>query len=511
MYNYIIKNFMKSLMIFSFIIIFLVSPAFSEETDNVTELIDEAEQHLLKGEYKKSLSMYDEILEIITTDSKIHELKGIALSNVRLQSTLGSQATENSSVMYDILNTNKLSALEFYKALEINPASVIALNGLGIGFGNFGEYDEAKKYFVRALEIEPDNFVTKNYLVHLEKTIKKYPTKSTEKPSYLLNLEKNEIPYWIKTNASWWASDKISDADFIAGIQYLVKNKIIRLDSESVEKNSSNIIPSWIKNNAKWWSTGKISDDEFLIGIKYLITNGMINVSTQKNSEMVKKELERTAWNFERYLEKIKRDIKNENRYIEYPNPSDSVIIKYWKEPHKWNLGQYLERPLDNFEPAKVYTDDDTYIVHYKIFVNEQPPSLPLDHVSALENSLKFWEEEGRVSVNGKNAIIKFELTNLRSDASAWVTWVVRDLGENVLGHATIGRGIVEVALGDYGCDGGFQLFTVDTVQTIMTHELGHSLGIQFGNPEDPAHSDNPDNIMYPTIEEVNYSYCLLS
>jgi len=52
MYNYIIKNFMKSLTIFSFIIIFLVSPAFSEETDNVTELIGEAEQYLLKGEYK---------------------------------------------------------------------------------------------------------------------------------------------------------------------------------------------------------------------------------------------------------------------------------------------------------------------------------------------------------------------------------------------------------------------------------------------------------------------------
>ena len=65
--------------------------------------------------------------------------------------------------------------LEFYKALEINPTSVIALNGLGMGFGNFGEYDEAKKYFLRALEIEPDNFVTKNYLEYLEKIIKKYP------------------------------------------------------------------------------------------------------------------------------------------------------------------------------------------------------------------------------------------------------------------------------------------------------------------------------------------------
>ena len=55
MYNCIIKNFMKSLTIFSFIIIFLISPAFSEETDNVTELINEAEQYLLKGEYRKSI------------------------------------------------------------------------------------------------------------------------------------------------------------------------------------------------------------------------------------------------------------------------------------------------------------------------------------------------------------------------------------------------------------------------------------------------------------------------
>jgi len=505
MYNYIIKNFMKSLTIFSFIIIFLVSPAFSEETDNVTELIDEAEQYLLKGEYRKSISVYDEILEILPADSKTHELKGIALSNIRLQATLGSQETENTLFKYDILTTNKLSMLEFYKALEINPASIIALNGLGIGFGNFGEYNEAKKYFTRALEIEPDNFVTRNYLDHLEKTIKKYPTKSTEKSSYLLNLEKNEIPYWIKTNAGWWASDKISDADFIAGIQYLIKNEIIRLDSKTIEKNLSNIIPTWIKNNAKWWSAGKISDEDFLKGIKYLVTIGIINVGVQENSEIIKKELERSKWNFERYLEKIKREIENENRYIEYPNPSDGVIIKYKKDENKWNLDNYFDRPHDYFEPVKLYlTDDDVYIVVYKIFVNEQPPGLPLDHIGTLQNSFKFWEDmELSHNNDGKKVIVKFSTTNSKTDASTWITWVVRDLGEGVLGHATVGRGIVEVALGDYGCDGGFQLFTVDTVQTIMTHELGHSLGL--------SHSDNPDHIMYPTLEEVNYSYCLLS
>ncbi|MDP7196137.1 MAG: hypothetical protein QF864_08095, partial [SAR202 cluster bacterium] len=400
---------MKSFAIFSFVIIFLISPAFSEEDSNITELINEAEQYLMKGEYRKSISIYDEILEVIPADSKIHELKGIALSNIRLQTTLGSQETDNTLIKYDILTTNKLSMLEFYKALEIKPDSVIALNGLGIGFGNFGEYNEAKKYFTRALEIEPDNFVTRNYLDHLEKIIKKYPTESTEKPTYLLNLEKNEIPYWIKTNAGWWASDKISDNDFISGIQYLVKNKIIRLDSESVEKNSSNIIPTWIKNNAKWWSSGKISDEDFLKGIKYLVIAGIINVDVQENSEIIKKELERSAWNFERYLEKIKRDVKNENRYIEYPNPSDGVIIKYKKEEYKWNLWQYIDRPKDSFEPVAVYLTDDVYVVEYKIFVNDQPLGLPLDHVSTLQNSFKFWEDAGLESSNdGKKIIVKF-------------------------------------------------------------------------------------------------------
>ena len=31
---------------------------------------------------------------------------------------------------------------------------------------------------------------------------------------------------------------------------------------------------------------------------------------------------------------------------------------------------------------------------------------------------------------DGKKVIVKFVVTNLKADASAWVTWVVRDLGE---------------------------------------------------------------------------------
>jgi len=46
-------------------------------------------------------------------------------------------------------------------------------------------------------------------------------------------------------------------------------------------------------------------------------------------------------------------------------------------------------------------------------------------------------------------------------------------------------------------------LFDNDTVEYIMTHELGHSLG--FG------HSNDPDKTMYPSIPYSYYAYCLLN
>jgi len=104
---------------------------------------------------------------------------------------------------------------------------------------------------------------------------------------------------------------------------------------------------------------------------------------------------------------------------------------------------------------------------------------------------------------DGKKAVARFDNAAVKGEANVWITWVVRDLGEGVLGHANLGKGVVEVAIGSYGCDGSFQLFDVDTVEYIMTHELGHSLGLN--------HSSNPENILYPSIPYSDYAYCLLN
>ena len=43
--------------------------------------------------------------------------------------------------------------------------------------------------------------------------------------------EDTQIPDWIKNVAGWWASGDISENEFLAGIEYLINNNIILLDS----------------------------------------------------------------------------------------------------------------------------------------------------------------------------------------------------------------------------------------------------------------------------------------
>jgi len=503
-----IENTIKLFTIFLLTAVLFAGSAFAQDMDERTKLLAEAQQPFLKGEYEKTIKIYDEILKIYPTDYKIFEMKGIALSNLRLESTLAMQPQQNVSPR-DPSHLNKLSMIEFYKALEINPNSVLALNGMGLGFGNFGEYSEAERYFKKSLEIDADNQVTQNYLISLEKLEQKYSLdifeNPTKKPAFLQALEERTIPYWIKNNAGWWSDDKISDNDFIAGIEYLIKNKIINLSSQNINENSSDVIPAWIKNNAGWWSAGKISDGDFLSGIKYLIENSIIKVNAQTDSELVQKELERKAWNFEQYLKNIQNDIKNQNRYVENINPSEYVIIKYWKDYHKWNLEQFINRP-NIFPDRYVWLDPETdrYVIEYKVYINDQPDGLPIDHVSTLENSFSFWEKYTNLIANdGKKVDIRFNTTGIQGEANIWITWVVRNMGEGVLGHATLGKGVIEVAIGGYGCDGSFQLLDVDTVEYVMTHELGHSIGLN--------HATNPDNIMYNVVPYTGYAYCLFS
>ncbi len=92
-------------------------------------------------------------------------------------------------------------------------------------------------------------------------------------------LKGAKIPSWIKNNAGWWADGSIDDDSFVQGIQFLIKEGIMKIPSTTQGSSSgSSEIPSWIKNNAGWWADGSIDDDSFVQGIQFLIKEGIMTI-----------------------------------------------------------------------------------------------------------------------------------------------------------------------------------------------------------------------------------------
>ena len=433
------SNFIKFSLITGTVFVLFLSPtmsvSFAQGVYELPNLYKKANDHFMLGEYRQAVEVYDEILEISPENKKTLLMKGIALSN---------------------LDRHKSSILEFYNVHQQDSQDATALIGLGVGFGNFGEYKQALTYFEQAYEILPENHIVQNYYEFATKTVEKYPYNEVEKPQvFTLNIPQT--------------------------------------------------VPAWIKNTAGWWADGQIPDEEFLKGVNFLIDNGLLIIDIpdiQELTEDEKKVKDRNEWEFSRYLDRIEKEVNQEKRYIEYPNPSNDVIKKFLRDYVKWNYDQQIEIGNKNFPNPEYVLIDDVYHLEYKVYVNEQPIGLPLDHVSTLVNSFKMWEDAEFSANDGKKIKINFVTSKTKTNANLWVTWVVRDLGEGVLGHANLGKGVVEVALGGYGCDGNFQLYHVDTVEYIMTHELGHGIGLK--------HSNDKESIMYPSMKNTQYAYCIL-
>ncbi|WP_182126292.1 plastocyanin/azurin family copper-binding protein [Nitrosopumilus sp. b2] len=97
--------------------------------------------------------------------------------------------------------------------------------------------------------------------------------------SITVGTPQSAVPAWIKNNAGWWAEGAINDDAFIQGIQYLVKEDILKIPPTSQGQGTgSNEIPAWIKNNAGWWAEGAINDDAFIQGIQFLIKEGILQI-----------------------------------------------------------------------------------------------------------------------------------------------------------------------------------------------------------------------------------------
>ena len=474
-----------TMMIPYFLVIILLSSSiftgtvFAQTEEDAELMFNQANEHFINGEYKEAITIYDDILEIVPNNISTLKMKGIVQSN---------------------LEEHDKSLKQFFKVLQYKPNDVTSLTGMGVGFGNLGEYQEAVVYFDKALKVKPNSTVIKNYKEFVEKVISKYPYMPTEKPEGLEKVYPTTIPEWIKPLVKWWSEGNIGDSEFVSALLYLIENKIIQIPPVETQSISENKIPEWVKDIAVLWADEKIDDAAFVSGIQYLIKNGLIAVNVQDITPS-QEQLDNEFYFFEKYLRDISKNISKETRYIEYPNPSQDVIKKFLRDYVKWNFEEEVKKASEKFPDPTYEIVDETVIISYKVFINEQPTGLPLDHVSTLENSFVFWEEQ-ELNTNNQKAKMKFEVTNSKYEANVWITWVVRNIGEGVLGHAHIGKGVVEVTLGDYNCDGSFQLYDVKSVEWIMTHELGHSISL--------GHDKDRSSIMYQSYSP-SYAYCLLS
>jgi hypothetical protein len=84
-------------------------------------------------------------------------------------------------------------------------------------------------------------------------------------------------------------NDKIrAEGDYSVRAQYGTSNSEVQkisfaMHAKSVTVSESASIPAWIKNNAGWWAEGSIDDNSFVQGIQFLIKDGIIKIEQNTN------------------------------------------------------------------------------------------------------------------------------------------------------------------------------------------------------------------------------------
>ena len=76
------------------------------------------------------------------------------------------------------------------------------------------------------------------------------------------NAFAQSVPDWMKNTAGWWATDAISETEFVNAVEFLVKKNIIQVNASQTSETSQSV-PDWVKNTAGWWAEEKVSDKEF--------------------------------------------------------------------------------------------------------------------------------------------------------------------------------------------------------------------------------------------------------
>ena len=90
------------------------------------------------------------------------------------------------------------------------------------------------------------------------------------------------VPDWVKNTAGWWATDAISETEFVNAIEFLVKENVIQVNASQTSETFQSV-PDWVKNTAGWWAEETVSDNEFLNALEFLISKGIIQIKIEQS------------------------------------------------------------------------------------------------------------------------------------------------------------------------------------------------------------------------------------
>ena len=96
-------------------------------------------------------------------------------------------------------------------------------------------------------------------------------------PIQAFSQENYKIPAWIKENSKWWSEGKISDQDYIAGLQYLISHGILKIPV-GVGAND----PPIEKNNAQSFIVHVLADKEYVFDTFSKFTNTGQTITSAK-------------------------------------------------------------------------------------------------------------------------------------------------------------------------------------------------------------------------------------
>lgn len=86
------------------------------------------------------------------------------------------------------------------------------------------------------------------------------------------------VPSWIKSTTGFWVDGHTGDAEFVAAIEFLVREGVIAVSAGSSPATSGAAVPPWIKDTAGFWVDGHIDDPQFVSAIEFLVGQGIIAV-----------------------------------------------------------------------------------------------------------------------------------------------------------------------------------------------------------------------------------------